>query len=124
MTTDLLLTQYQKSKLFNYNYYFSITFDSVKDKVVYYKILYGKSDDYFIDKKTSTNKIVITRYSILRLSNIQLDYFPPRTLCRHYDINFINKRLGQFKNWINKLQEEGKSKELFEYLNNLQINYD
>ena len=75
MTTDLLLTQYQKSKLFNYNYYFSITFDSVKDKVVYYKILYGKSDDYFIDKKTSTNKIVITRYSILRLSNIQLDYF-------------------------------------------------
>ena len=113
------LTQQERSQLFKYDYYFTISYDRKENNKTYYLIRFGKGNDYFTFRNLDESYIISLRFSELRESNILLYRYPPRTLFYNNSEGFINNRLKQLKEWLQEVIENNKSNELFKYLTSL-----
>ena len=113
------LTQQERSQLFKYDYYFTISYDRKENNKIYYLIRFGKGNDYFTFRNLDESYKISLRFSELRESNILLYYYPPRTLFDNDSEGFINNRIKQLKEWLQEVIENNKANELFKYLTSL-----
>ena len=120
----ITLTNGQRSMLWRFGYFFTITFFKKMNGVVYYKICYGKTNDDNPSQDARVDSIgtVFVRYSELYDIDICRKKMPSKTLFNHTDESFIIQRLKDFKEWIAfVLEKEQKGEQLFKALEEIRF---
>ena len=103
----------QRCMLNRYGVFFTITFDEIFNKEVYFKIRYGRSKNNIINELSLTLKD-------LRKMEINMWSFPNIFMVFSNDEKSITKALLGLRYWINKVLETDNGNRLF---NKLTDNY-